>query len=418
MASKLTSYKNLLYRKVGKYGDEWLGGFNCDYFSEQPVDNEQICPVCTGVAREPTQTACGHLFCCLCLDKSIKMSQNAECPIDGECLTTSNFRDKREEKKILSKRVRCPRGCDWVSVLSELESHLEGGCEKGELCECGISLSRVELSSHKLSDCPKRIIKCEFCGDKLEAENQPLHLLICALYPQPCSLGCGETITNAQKEKHQDTCPNKVVPCYFKEIGCDIELIRSGCEYHLDKHLKHHLMLACSTIKDLRVQVSELTSLASNRPYIWKICCVEESIKNNVKLTSPSFYREGYKFCARVSMGGMRQGEGTHISGHLAVMKGANDSNLEWPIKAGSKFSITILNQQTDRVHVSMSKTIHPDDFPQPTEPVGKFWGFNKLISHKQLLEKTIESDYCVRDTMYVSVQLSVLSELPKWLKY
>ncbi|KAI6657548.1 TNF receptor-associated factor 5-like [Oopsacas minuta] len=416
MASKLISYNDLLYCKVDKYGYQWLGGYNCEYFTEQLVDTEQICPVCNGVSREPVQTPCGHLFCSLCLDKSVE-SQNAKCPIDKESLTGSNFRDKREEKRILSKRVKCPRGCDWESMLSGLESHLVGGCEREELCTCGASLGKEDLVLHKLTECPKRIIKCEYCREDIEAQNQSSHLSKCQIYPRLCSLGCGEKLTIPQEKKHQDTCPNMVIPCSFSKIGCVVELMRSQHDEHLDTYMKQHLVQACDTIMDLRIEVSELTSLASNKPYIWKVTNIEESIQNNIKLTSVPFYREGYKFCARLSMGGIRQGEGTHISAHLAVMKGANDSNLEWPIKAGSKFSFTVLNQQTDRLHVVMSKTIHPDDFLQPTVSAGKFWGFNKLISHKQLFEKTIESEYCVKDTMFLSVQLSILSDFPKWLK-
>ena len=418
MASKLTEFDVLLYSKVDSYGSTWLGGYKCEYFSEQPVDTEQVCPVCSGVAREPTQTACGHIFCSLCLEKCVTKSENKKCPIDGEPIDiSSSFRDKREEKKILSKQVRCPKGCNWESPLSALETHLAGGCGREEACECGVTLTRVELELHKRTKCPKREIKCEYCGGGFAAEQIVTHLLECDLCPRACSHGCGEKVTRRQDDTHQETCPNKVVPCPFSRIGCEVELMRMSLDQHTESAVKRHLLLACDTITDLRVEISELNSLVSNKPFIWRVSRVEESIRNNLKLTSAPFYREGYKFCARLYMGGVRQGEGTHLSAHLAVMKGSNDSNLEWPIKAGSKFSFTILNQQTDRMHVSMSKTIHPDDFLQPTSAVGKFWGFNKLISHKQLLERTSETDYCARDSVFVSIQLSILSDIPKWLK-
>ena len=417
MASKLTTLEELLFCKVDSYGVEWLGGYRCDYFLEQPVDREQVCPVCSGVAREPTQTPCGHLFCSQCLAKFVTKSDNKKCPIDGESLEGSNFRDKREEKKILSKQVRCPRACDWESALSTLETHLRDGCGREGVCQCGVSLPRVELELHKLTKCPMREIKCEFCGGEFEAEQMHSHLLKCDLYPRPCLHGCGDKITRKQDEAHQEICPNKVVPCQFKGIGCEVELMRSLLEQHSDSAVKQHLLLACETITDLRVEISELNSLVSNKAFVWRVTAVEESIMNRVKLTSVPFYREGYKFCARLNMGGARQGEGTHVSAYLVVLKGSNDSNLEWPIKAGSKFSFTILNQQTDRQHLSLSKTIHPDDFPQPITAVGKFWGFNKLISHKQLLEKTNEIDFCARDSVFVSIQLSLLSDMPKWLR-
>ena len=417
MASKLASFDELLYCTVDSYGTTWLGGYKCEYFSEQPVDTEQVCPVCSGVAREPTQAPCGHIFCSQCLEKCVTNSDSKKCPIDEESLESSGFRDKREEKKILSKQVRCPKACNWESALSGLETHLRGGCGRKEVCQCGVSLTRVELELHKLTKCPMREVKCEYCAGGFEAEQMQAHLLKCELCPRVCPHGCGDKLTRIQEESHQETCPNKVVPCTFGRIGCEVELMRSLLDQHSDSAVQQHLLLACDTITDLRVEISELNSLVSSKPFVWRVTGVEEGIKNSVKLTSTPFYREGYKFCVRLYMGGIRQGEGTHLSANLAVMKGSNDSNLEWPIKAGSKFSFTILNQQTDRLHVCMSKTIHPDDFQQPTSAVGKFWGFNKLISHKQLMERTIEIDYCTRDSVFMSVQLSLLSDLPKWLR-
>ena len=417
MASEQSSLDSFMYCRSERYGKSWNGGFKRDYFLDQPIDEEQICPVCNGISREPTQTSCEHIFCRICLENSVA-STEPNCPIDGKKLENSNFRDKREEKKILSKRVTCPKGCEWESALSSLEEHLLEGCKVSLKCECGQSLPRVELELHRRTKCPKRRVECQYCGEEMEADTRDSHLETCEQYPWKCSLGCGEQVTRRETEKHLEKCPNKVVYCSFRAIGCDVELIRSQHEQHLSSGVREHLHLACHAISDLRTEVSELSSqVSSSRPYVWRVQGVEEGIRDNARMASPPFYRDGYKFSAKLNLGGARQGEGTHVSVHLAVVKGANDTVLEWPIRAGSKFTVTLLNQQTDRHHVSMSRTVLPEDYPQPTDGANKFWGFNKFVSRQQLAEKTSEVEYCVRDTVYVSIQLSLLSDLPKWLR-
>ena len=72
---------------------------------------------------------------------------------------------------------------------------------------------------------------------------------------------------------------------------------------------------------------------------------------------SPPWYtaQYGYKLQLNVDPSGFGNGEDTHISVHVYLMKGENDAMLQWPFKGD--LTIQLLNWREDKRHVE--KTFH-----------------------------------------------------------
>ena len=82
----------------------------------------------------------------------------------------------------------------------------------------------------------------------------------------------------------------------------------------------------------------------------------QEKVKNR-SWFSPSFYThpQGYKMCLRVDANGEGNGEGTHVSAFIYLMRGEHDSFLAWPFRGD--ITIQLLNQIEDKEH--HERTIH-----------------------------------------------------------
>ena len=67
---------------------------------------------------------------------------------------------------------------------------------------------------------------------------------------------------------------------------------------------------------------------------------------------SEPFYSSpgGYKLCLCVIANGYEEGQGTHVSVFIALMKGRNDHQLQWPLEHDVTFGI--LNWKRDKNHV------------------------------------------------------------------
>jgi len=121
------------------------------------VDEELICPICSGVLEDPLQaTPCEHAFCKSCIQQWLQ--RQPTCPVDRGGLSDVNLRCvPRILKNLLSRlRIACdnqPYGCSAVLKLDILGSHLVDcefnpkkplPCEKG----CGSIIPKDELKDH------------------------------------------------------------------------------------------------------------------------------------------------------------------------------------------------------------------------------------------------------------------------------
>ena len=98
-------------------------------------------------------------------------------------------------------------------------------------------------------------------------------------------------------------------------------------------------------------------------PVTFKVTKFSQWLKNKGKWYSSPFFafKEGYQMCLKVYAAGNGDGEGTHVSVYLYLMKGPHDDKLEqsghWPLRG--TFTIELLNQLNDSDHYSHMMQFH-----------------------------------------------------------
>ncbi|GAB6031765.1 E3 ubiquitin-protein ligase NRDP1 [Chamberlinius hualienensis] len=128
-----------------------VGRFQCE------VDEELLCPICSGVLEDPVQAPlCEHAFCSVCIHEWL--SRQKTCPIDRQAILPIHLKAvPRILRNLLSRLQICcdnaPHGCRLVVKMDALNSHLEE-CEhnpkKPVPCDqgCGLIIPKDELKSH------------------------------------------------------------------------------------------------------------------------------------------------------------------------------------------------------------------------------------------------------------------------------
>ncbi|XP_064465712.1 E3 ubiquitin-protein ligase NRDP1-like [Ornithodoros turicata] len=121
------------------------------------VDEELICPVCSGVLEEPLQAPqCEHAFCKGCIGQWL--SRQATCPVDRQPITSAQLKPvPRILRNLLSRlQLSCDNaqfGCNVVVKLDNLATHREScehnprrpvPCDQG----CGLVIPKDQLKDH------------------------------------------------------------------------------------------------------------------------------------------------------------------------------------------------------------------------------------------------------------------------------
>jgi E3 ubiquitin-protein ligase NRDP1 len=131
-------------------------GFDINRF-QGDVDEELVCPICSGVLEDPLQApVCEHAFCKSCITEWI--TRQPTCPVDRQSVTSTQLRPvPRILRNLLSRLcIHCDNaqyGCTRVLKLDSLSSHLEE-CEHNPKrplpCElgCGLVIPKDELKDH------------------------------------------------------------------------------------------------------------------------------------------------------------------------------------------------------------------------------------------------------------------------------
>ena len=93
-------------------------------------------------------------------------------------------------------------------------------------------------------------------------------------------------------------------------------------------------------------------------PVISKLTKFSQWLRSKKQWDNGPFFafNGGYQMCLKVNAAGYGDGEGTHVSAYLYLMKGSHDDELEqsghWPLRG--TFTIELLNQLNDRDHHSV----------------------------------------------------------------
>ena len=123
-------------------------------------------------------------------------------------------------------------------------------------------------------------------------------------------------------------------------------------------------------------------------PVTIKMTKYKDKKENQIIWYSNYFYthKKGYKMCLRIDAD---DGESTHMSVFLYLMKGPHDDELTWPLRG--KFEIKLLNQISDSEHHSVMVAYDDDKVDDYNDRVTEGnrsengWGYQEYISNEDL---------------------------------
>ena len=164
---------------------------------------------------------------------------------------------------IIAAFVYCPfenQGCKVITTVGEVKTHKDECGFARVLCNlgCGTTLHRMFLAMHSKNKCPKRKVKCRYCGK--EEVIFVKHVSICLEYPLQCPRGCGQgsPIKRKNLAHHAEACPLEPVPCTFCEAGCDVMVLRKDLNTHLESSMQDHFMKMMTSHMELKREHREL----------------------------------------------------------------------------------------------------------------------------------------------------------------
>ena len=145
--------------------------------------------------------------------------------------------------------------------------------------------------------------------------------------------------------------------------------------------------------------------------FTWKITSFGEALRKaksgkEIFLKSSTFYICGYKCKLQLFPNGLAEGENTHLSFFLILMKGEYDAMLTWPFhKKGTMMLIDQQEKAKDRENIAMPfiTTGFPESFGRPVNDENIGNGYRQFVSHEKLQERR----YIVDDTMFIQIRIS-----------
>ena len=457
--SKVCTYTYSVVMAIATPNDN--GGYEYELVNTPP--DRLICKICHLPSRDPyLSVCCGHVFCKSCLDNVKKAAAitNA-CPVcrDEEFVT---FPNKQADREIRSLRIFCTnkeKGCEWEGELNDINNHQGNsnmdGCQFEEInCfnECGKKIQRRYMTGHVKSRCPRRKVNCQYCHDTGEHQFiEGQHKEECPKLPLPCPNKCEVgNVLREDMEAHRKECPLEIIQCEYYSVGCEVRMARKDKEKHIYKkeNIEEHLMMTNYELTNTKAQLAaalkQMTSLTAilmnaqlgpntaashanirsvhldSKAEIFKCgnqtCPVtikmsEYSVKRRdaIEWYSDPFYthNKGYKMCLNIFAAGS-DGESTHLSVYLHLMKGPYDDELTWPLT--EELEIKLLNQINDSEHDSGTITYN-DDIPDCyTERVTNSiksecgWGWPEYASNEDLNEITPTCQFLKDDCLFFQV--------------
>ena len=151
-------------------------------------------------------------------------------------------------------------------------------------------------------------------------------------------------------------CTNRVLKYNIAPTGWGShQFISHKALFQDDKYLKND----CANFRVSYKDTGYSTPLVQVMPVNLPMNNVDKIIKNNDRWFSESFlaFKEGYKLQLRVYGLGYGDGEGTHLSVFLCLMKGPYDNTLDWPMSG--TFIIELLDQSNNNEHYIRTAVIY-----------------------------------------------------------
>ncbi len=172
--------------------------------------------------------------------------------------------------------------------------------------------------------------------------------------------------------------------------------------------VRHQISLLTQQVQGLSEQNQQLTKeLEKLRLHVETFAPVqivmtdfEQHKKVGDTWYSEGFYTHpgGYKMCLKVNANGGGDGNGTHVSCYVCMMRGKFDNALKWPFRGN--VTIQLLNQRANDGH--HTRTVHFNKAPicyaiQVThgDKAMNGWGKHEFIFHNELKLKLYTTYYC-----------------------
>lgn len=219
-----------------------------------PLPDRYRCPLCKKALKNPLQTACGHRFCQICLNRTVS-GINRKCPVDGQIIDPV-FQDISCQRELLQLVCVCNNqnhGCTWSGKLQNLTDHLSLCAYKEVQCPnagCAIKLLSQNLKEHVEVNCLFKKAACLWCGVSISQAEQQNHKKICPRLPLSCPEGCGESSIprNSIDDHLENHCTLAEIVCPFKNNGCLFEARRDTVKEHCSEQSEKHLELLAKSL--------------------------------------------------------------------------------------------------------------------------------------------------------------------------
>ena len=352
--------------------------------------------------------------------------------------------NKALKREILELEVDCTfksEGCTWKGKLKELESHTDvsgGSCECVLVTckwECGELVQKRALVEHQERKCPNRPWYMEFDDkqvrqlaervDKLEESNASLQNEVKIVKEENYKLKCdveelsthrneasltreefssklSSVFAEIQKLKNENICLREEIAQLTTTIRHKPNYVRyeqNSVRRETNEReaiCENDSLIQCSSPVGESDSDSVLSTESTSRsisvaPFSFTMKSFDHRKRQKVIWLSPAFYTHscGYKMQLRVDANGAQDGESTHTSVFVYLMKGDFDDELSWPFQG--HVTVRILNQLEDSNHYE--RVI---DFPKGTNPlsvdrvtvggrVKAGHGFSQFIPHLDL---------------------------------
>ena len=431
------------------------------YLFEQPVPRYLTCIICLGLLKEPVATdCCGKMFCESHLSTK-KASLRAACPA-CRMRDYSVSRNKGIDGIVNDMKVHCIHhslGCEWTGHLCFEPTHRQSdtGCRFEVVsCKtgCGWKAERKDMAAHIADDCPLREFQCEYCSMRGVYKTIVAHWEECPDFPITCPNKCNSSeMKRKQLFLHTPRCPEQVVGCQFKDIGCNVFIKRKDEESHMSSAMADHMMLLLRENRELRKLITTLQDKTASlhiqmnapkvnkspkksvseelfdKPLGWKQILATATSSNDCALpivfsiegchfeknsyfVSPTFYTSecGFHLQMTVLPNGHQKAAKRYISLLFHILPGSHDNKVSWPFVGSLK--VEVLNHSANSDHFQKVANFkkypekyfrRPDSFPKDHKKGG--WGILRFMKIDKLVTST-QPRYLIDGKMYIRISL------------
>ena len=234
------------------------------YSFTDPVGHIFECPICQGVVNEARSVkCCKKTFCKSCIDEALK--RYSTCPLCRSADTVA-YENDAIDMLVNDLKVLClhhGKGCEWSGHLLYEPQHREEKCDYEEVeCEnrgllglrCTVVCERRCMKRHMEEECKFRHVPCKYCSQLQLFVSMNWHVVTCPEHPFECANGCGEKgLLRRNIAGHLEVCPEAVVDCPFKEMGCsEDQLKRKDIQSHTTNAVSDHLALVMKSLVETK----------------------------------------------------------------------------------------------------------------------------------------------------------------------